>query len=111
MTGCSPRVNTNTWSLLSTATPAHSTYRHPSGSVPHPTTGSNFIAVLWICRRGASAPDGRPHTPTRGRFEFAVGAPPRPTVDHTRLRVVVLNLPSGRLRARRSTTHAYAWSF
>src|SRR5437870_4261075 len=38
-----------------------------------------MLLPLWICRRGAFAPDGRGSHPP-WLFSFAVGAPSRPTV-------------------------------
>src|SRR5215467_8782071 len=46
MTGCSPRVKQNTLSLASTATPATSTKRQPSGSLPQPSMTWKFMSLL-----------------------------------------------------------------
>src|SRR5262249_5693820 len=45
MTGCSPRVKHTTLSLASTATPATSTKRQPSGSLPQPSMTSKFMSL------------------------------------------------------------------
>src|SRR5215470_14099016 len=46
MTGCSPRVKQKTLSLASTATPATSTKRQPSGSLPQPSMTWKFMSFL-----------------------------------------------------------------
>src|SRR5215470_4125370 len=46
MTGCSPRVKHTTLSLASTATPATSTKRQPSGSLPQPSMTWKFMSLL-----------------------------------------------------------------
>src|SRR5215510_5584956 len=48
MTGCSPRVKQTTLSLASTATPATSTKRQPSGSLPQPSMTWKFMSARLL---------------------------------------------------------------